>query len=492
MWGCFIVRVINRKDIMKKTILMLLLIMPVLLMSTSIRASEDDNKFKTSIGRSIDIVNGDLSSEIIGMPILQSSYYENYPVMTELRASMNQDVISTNTYNNVESFISNTWGITGLVGGTYKLFTGSLAVSYSETITNSVSTYESQYYYYNYKIVERYIAYMQDTGYNNELLKLNLHPTFISYLQAINNGTLSYEEFFQLYGTHLIRNAIFGGKMVASTGVYSNEIAVGSTYMNTLTTSLAAEVQFTANASIDVSTAVTSALSSHSGAYIMNSNLSVYGGVADTNPVTWVNSINDENSRMVAFTSNSLIPLWDLLPSGYSHLVTPMKNAFDTYYNSVNNENNIKMRLPSVTQRTESKNSIATTYTITDSGRFNQSYDVINLEELFDTPVSELINLGYTKIKVVMNMQYAEKDDGYQYVYIYNGTNSTSSLMEQFDLEHSPGVKDTTYKLKYIFSNVHNLNNFSSDILVVRFGASGTGDDTWYNKNRTYSITIYK
>ena len=70
MWGCFIVRVINRKDIMKKTILMLLLIMPVLLMSTSIRASEDDNKFKTSIGRSIDIVNGDLSSEIIGMLLI--------------------------------------------------------------------------------------------------------------------------------------------------------------------------------------------------------------------------------------------------------------------------------------------------------------------------------------------------------------------------------------------------------------------------------------
>lgn len=474
-----------------KKVLLVLLLLPMFLFTTELDASNGESRFIKSIGRGIDLVNGNLDSEKYEMPILQETYFENYPIFTENRSSSDDDFIVTNTYSNVESFMSTTFSISGSLGGTYKAFIGSLAADFSETLTTTISSYESQYYYYAYKISERYIAYMQDVGINNHVLKSNLHPTYIAYLGELDSGNLSYSQFFKLYGTHLIRSAVFGGKMESATGVYSNEIAVGSTYMSSITSNVSAVVQFTADANINTSSAVASALSSHSGTYNMVSKTSTTGGSSVSNPVQWFDSLNDSNSRMVSLTSNSLIPLWDMLPTEYSHLSTQMRTAFNEYYAEVNDDITNKTKLPIVTERTVVSNS-SDTYTITDSGRFNQEYDIITLDNLFRTPVNELIELGYNKIKVQVYMQYGEKDDGYQYVYIYNGTNNSSSLVQQFDLEHSPGKIDKSFKSTYLFSDMHDISKFANNLIIIRFGANGNGADTWYTRNRTYTITIYK
>ena len=155
---------------------------------------------------------------------------------------------------------------------------------------------------------------------------------------------------------------------------------------------------------------------------------------------------------------------------------TVIKESMDLYaYYDVLNTSQL------ITIRPNTKKSI------TDSGRMNQWYDKINLNDYFD--INELIAQDYTQMDVTITISIAEVDDGYQYVFIYNSTSTSNEDDYQFSiqLEHGPGKLDkTTYDHTMSTSLV--TNKFTNGTFVIRYGASGNKDDDWINSNVRVNI----
>lgn len=130
-------------------------------------------------------------------------------------------------------------------------------------------------------------------------------------------------------------------------------------------------------------------------------------------------------------------------------------------------------------------------YTITDEGRFTNSYDIINLYSIFGESVSFLKQAGYTKVTITLEFYAYEINDGYQYFWIYDGTSSSSTSLYERQFEHTPESQDSNSK-RYIFNDIEfDLDDIINNSVYLRYGASGTGDDTWINYGVTVNIKIY-
>ncbi len=128
----------------------------------------------------------------------------------------------------------------------------------------------------------------------------------------------------------------------------------------------------------------------------------------------------------------------------------------------------------------------STEYTISDSGRFNQPLDRITTSDYNYSPLQMKNNYMYITIKVEINIK--EIDDGYQYIFLYNGVESNSTLLGTKEIEHGSGKLNETYqKYSFEFSKIP-LSSFATDDIVLRYGASGTNDDNWVNSNLHISI----
>ena len=133
------------------------------------------------------------------------------------------------------------------------------------------------------------------------------------------------------------------------------------------------------------------------------------------------------------------------------------------------------------TEKTYVRNS---TYTITDSGVFNQNYD-----NVFSFTKGQA-NI-YSTVKIVVQFTAWEKDDGYQHVMLYDGSGSGATLLAEQKFEHGGNKKDTTAK-RYEFTFELDMSKLANKSLCVRYSASGFGADTWYNNAMTCSVTYYE
>lgn len=130
-------------------------------------------------------------------------------------------------------------------------------------------------------------------------------------------------------------------------------------------------------------------------------------------------------------------------------------------------------------------------YTIDDSGRFNNSYDIVNISSIYGQTISSLISQGYKKIRVKISIDICEVDDGYQYMWIYDGSGSSANILWTQEIEHKVGEQDSNYRT-YIFNDaIIDLSQINSNIIYMRYGASGSGSDTWKNKNLKLDFVAY-
>lgn len=133
------------------------------------------------------------------------------------------------------------------------------------------------------------------------------------------------------------------------------------------------------------------------------------------------------------------------------------------------------------TEKTYVRNS---TYTITDSGVFNQNYD-----NVFSFTKGQA-NI-YSKVKIVIQFTAWEKDDGYQHVMIYDGSGTGATLLGEKQFEHGGSKKDTN-PADYEFVFEVDMSKLANKDLCIRYSASGFGSDTWYNNAMTCSVTYYE
>ncbi len=151
------------------------------------------------------------------------------------------------------------------------------------------------------------------------------------------------------------------------------------------------------------------------------------------------------------------------------------------------------------------------TATITDSGRAKQRLDVVEFR--YDFNLVDLERAGYTRLRFTISYDVKEVNDGYQYIFLYKDRNCIKqenfnlldyysdfifgeqnkedpTLLDVHEYEHGPGNLDTSWET-VTFTKVIEIDNLI-DNLYLRYGASGSNDDDWQNKNIIVTVTPEK
>lgn len=119
------------------------------------------------------------------------------------------------------------------------------------------------------------------------------------------------------------------------------------------------------------------------------------------------------------------------------------------------------------------------TYTITDSGDYSGGEDRIDIKSFCDHSVQELYAIGYRTLYIRIQFDAWEKDDGYQWIILYD---NNGKRLDDIRIEHYPGSKSGTHARYQIDFYIPITSDFT-DIIYVRYGASGVFSDTWYNED---------
>lgn len=207
--------------------------------------------------------------------------------------------------------------------------------------TGNFSAYCYKYYSTLVHNVERYRLRI-----NNYALKStyadSFSSSFLSDLDRLANDTLSYETFFNRYGTHIVGSAIYGGKLIASYSVLSSTAMIDAD----VKTALDGVVSFAniQNATVDsVCSAMSQSLSVAVSASTVKTAFSVAtegGSVVSglqssfqSSYTNWCNSFSDNsNCVVIGFSSDGLVPLWEILPDSYASVAEEMRSEFFDYY----------------------------------------------------------------------------------------------------------------------------------------------------------------
>ncbi len=134
---------------------------------------------------------------------------------------------------------------------------------------------------------------------------------------------------------------------------------------------------------------------------------------------------------------------------------------------------------------------------LTDDGYMSNHCDIVDMEWFFKQCSMSVdfatLRPTYDRIKITISGDVKEKDDGYQWIGIFN-TSATkdSDKIAEFRTEHGSGVKDTkwSYTLNADFDLL--LAYFSDGKIVLRYTGSGRQNDDWYCRNIKMTIKIYK
>lgn len=487
----------NKGEEMKKIIIVFMILASFSITSLKVGASTEAYE-RGPIGRSLNLVTGGPSSVNYEHQVLKDEYIDSVSLYKyDVDSSTNNTFISS-SFSGISQSISSTFGLNTEIDGVYKGIRGEISFGYDQAGIESASEYYTQYYYYNYKKLLLYSLHMQNLGYENQTLKNNLSADFLDYLSSLQNGASNFDDFFDRFGTHLIISGEFGGKLEHKYSMFSNEVVMGNALMTTLKSSIVASVPLTGSLNLDASSSISTISELVNKSYYESDIINQYGGsIYDGNYVNWRGSLTESNSGLIGFNSNSLVPLWDIVPTQFTGLANKMEQAFNNYY---------QVRINNIQGYYEPtkyiQNSETVTYQrnfeykITDSGRENQSYDII----FKDISIDVLEELGYTKFTLSISGKYWEDRDGYQYLFVYSTTTvgamnfSNETMLVEKKYEHSSGKQSPTIKDFSYSIGLTDLSVFPENTngIILRYGASGFQEDDWKNTNVSATITFYK
>lgn len=315
-----------------------------------------------------------------------------------------------------------------------------------------------------------------------------------------NSSTPNYDNFFETYGTHMIAQAVYGCRLNACFVVASSVQYFDSSIVNEIQTNLnIIYSNFNGGGSLSMGDMNFSLLNKSDS--IIGTCVETYGGSASYryslsnnqggSMYQWVSSTDESNSVIIGYR-NGLIPLWEILPSEFSSMAEEMERAYEDYqrYESAFYNNFIFRGTTYKENRAYNGPCRTNEYTITDSGRFNQPYDIIGFSD-FGINISECIAQGFIKMDITLNFEVAELYDGYQYVFLYQKESSGSDniLLDSKDMDIGGNSVSRDYQSMTLNFYDIELVKIMNNKLFVRYGASGAGNDTWLNKN--FKVTVY-
>lgn len=367
-----------------------------------------------------------------------------------------------------------------------------------------------QYYYALIANFDKYAYTLPNYSTNLSAYKTNLHADYINALTNLFNSNSSSiaSTFFDNYGTHVIAKGIYGAKAEIYFGAVSNSHNVGVNYKAEITNKLNAGItgliEVGTNANFNLSTILDTSSSYYKQSFRANTwggNMFSATSIENLNIgySNWVDSI-ENSTALIRTSSDGLVPLWELLPTQYDNNTykTKLKNWFNIYANNYNNnlyQSYVSTYVP-LEAKTDYRHIRSSTYTINDSGRYSHNkYDILNLNNVLSESLLEYMLEGYTKVNISVKMDMKEIDKGYQYICLYNDTGLSDDYKVCPDIKYEYGSNDlkTNFETReFIFSNI-DINNFiNTNKIVIRYGASGSNDDDWQNRNIYIGVEFLK
>ncbi len=132
--------------------------------------------------------------------------------------------------------------------------------------------------------------------------------------------------------------------------------------------------------------------------------------------------------------------------------------------------------------------------TITDSGPIKQYCDVFSWKDFPDW--RELAYNYYDYVTVTIKLTMRELDRGYQQVFLYPNTDPVyESFVSRIEVQYGGDGANKNYGNVYFNFKSFRLSDFIKNNtlgLVVRYGATGGGEDDWQNKDMSMTVTVSK
>lgn len=205
--------------------------------------------------------------------------------------------------------------------------------------TASVDFSQKSYKYFSY--CEKF--YVNNRQYIKNYLTASTYANcysdeYLASLESLKNGDMTFETFFDYYGTHLIGDIENGARLRAFYSLTSDKIN-----FNTDNTDCISSAFSLAENSLSIKSKVVSNLNAtYKTSYTTNDlqesfSVETYGGGVftgynldnfSTAYQSWCKSVNNGNYTLVDFNEKGLVPLWEILPAEYTELAPAMKEAF--------------------------------------------------------------------------------------------------------------------------------------------------------------------
>jgi len=229
--------------------------------------------------------------------------------------------------------------VSNKVNDVYLLMTTNSSIRYPLDLKFHRSSSDNYFVYLKVLEIRKYSLSLPDYQNNLDLYKSNLSPAFIYYLDKLQTKKIIFEEFFDIFGTHIIANGIYGGRLEVFVTVKSDsqltKLMQNQIY-NELSLSFSGLGTTTFNYHIDRGNL--QKIKGDENIWV-SENYSAIGGCPFgffdfTNAYSkWIKSLDDEAS-FIGYGADGLIPLWEIIPDDYNSLKDEMFKGFLIYQNN--------------------------------------------------------------------------------------------------------------------------------------------------------------
>lgn len=118
-------------------------------------------------------------------------------------------------------------------------------------------------------------------------------------------------------------------------------------------------------------------------------------------------------------------------------------------------------------------NNTTSEFKIDNSGKLSNQYDTIPFSIILPGEDHESIGKCYSEFDLTLNLNIKEYEDGYQYIFVYKDACGSLGQAAEVRLEHRGPSKVSTNSEHIVeFRNIE-LDDFTGDSIVLRYGDQG-------------------
>ncbi len=371
-------------------------------------------------------------------------------------------------------------------------FTVSVANEVNLSYQNSYSGISSQYYFTQNFYKESYALYLPNYLSDLSTYKNNLDSTFISYLDMLSKGYITYANFFDVFGTHLIGCGIYGGTFDSTYTIRTDQRLITSEIAADISREISVSLANYGSSSVANRLEASVFKSTNSSRVNIGYRSVCYGGNFALSPQIdqyygneinqWMQSVIN-NPALIGYRNDSLIPLWELLPNNYTWLYNSMKLAFDDYNKNITAGIASQFASTKPYVFTDKFTIRSSELAVDEKNDFSAQLDVIHSIDILEFDPLIFKKEGYKYVQLYLTFDAKEVDDGYQQIYILpNKDTNKNNAISFLEFEHKPGSRDKNYQT-YSFSFRLYFTDIKESNFYIGYNARGSGSDTWIINN---------